>query len=98
MLEKVFDQLPDATWLYPGHGKDTTLEPSGRTWRSGASGAGEPWLRFDSDHTGDLGRIVREFRPLPGPISTTSPDSPASSFARCSPIPALTSAGPASYA
>ncbi len=22
---KVFDQLPDETWVYPGHGKDTTL-------------------------------------------------------------------------
>jgi glyoxylase-like metal-dependent hydrolase (beta-lactamase superfamily II) len=22
---KVFDRLPDDTWVYPGHGKDTTL-------------------------------------------------------------------------
>jgi glyoxylase-like metal-dependent hydrolase (beta-lactamase superfamily II) len=22
---KIFDQLPDATWFYPGHGKDSTL-------------------------------------------------------------------------
>ncbi|MEO6203872.1 MAG: MBL fold metallo-hydrolase [Mycobacteriales bacterium] len=22
---KIFDRLPDATWVYPGHGKDTTL-------------------------------------------------------------------------
>ena len=22
---KVFDRLPDETWVYPGHGKDTTL-------------------------------------------------------------------------
>jgi glyoxylase-like metal-dependent hydrolase (beta-lactamase superfamily II) len=22
---KVFDQLPDETWVYPGHGDDTTL-------------------------------------------------------------------------
>jgi glyoxylase-like metal-dependent hydrolase (beta-lactamase superfamily II) len=22
---KIFDQLPDETWVYPGHGKDTTL-------------------------------------------------------------------------
>lgn len=23
--ERVFDRLPDGTWVYPGHGKDTTL-------------------------------------------------------------------------
>jgi hypothetical protein len=23
--EKVFGRLPDATWIYPGHGKDSTL-------------------------------------------------------------------------
>jgi glyoxylase-like metal-dependent hydrolase (beta-lactamase superfamily II) len=22
---KVFDRLPDETWVYPGHGNDTTL-------------------------------------------------------------------------
>jgi glyoxylase-like metal-dependent hydrolase (beta-lactamase superfamily II) len=22
---KLFDRLPDETWVYPGHGKDTTL-------------------------------------------------------------------------
>jgi glyoxylase-like metal-dependent hydrolase (beta-lactamase superfamily II) len=22
---KVFDRLPDATWFYPGHGRDSTL-------------------------------------------------------------------------
>ncbi|WP_030167426.1 MBL fold metallo-hydrolase [Spirillospora albida] len=34
--ERVFDRLPDATWVYPGHGKDTTLgreRPSIPTWR-----------------------------------------------------------------
>jgi glyoxylase-like metal-dependent hydrolase (beta-lactamase superfamily II) len=25
VVEKIFDQLPDETWVYPGHGKDTTL-------------------------------------------------------------------------
>ncbi len=33
---KVFDRLPDATWVYPGHGKDTTLgaeRPSLPSWR-----------------------------------------------------------------
>jgi glyoxylase-like metal-dependent hydrolase (beta-lactamase superfamily II) len=25
VVEKIFDRLPDATWVYPGHGKDTTL-------------------------------------------------------------------------
>jgi glyoxylase-like metal-dependent hydrolase (beta-lactamase superfamily II) len=23
--DRLFGQLPDATWVYPGHGKDTTL-------------------------------------------------------------------------
>ncbi|TDD04999.1 MBL fold metallo-hydrolase [Nonomuraea diastatica] len=25
VVERVFDRLPDETWVYPGHGKDTTL-------------------------------------------------------------------------
>lgn len=25
VVEKLFDRLPDETWVYPGHGKDTTL-------------------------------------------------------------------------
>lgn len=25
VVEKIFDVLPDETWVYPGHGKDTTL-------------------------------------------------------------------------
>jgi len=34
--KKVFARLPDATWVYPGHGKDTTLgaeRPSLAEWR-----------------------------------------------------------------
>ncbi|MGI8954264.1 MAG: MBL fold metallo-hydrolase [Nocardioidaceae bacterium] len=34
---KVFDQLPDETWVYPGHGDDTTLgaeRPSLPEWRA----------------------------------------------------------------
>jgi glyoxylase-like metal-dependent hydrolase (beta-lactamase superfamily II) len=34
--EKVFGRLPDSTWVYPGHGKDTTLgaeRPSVPEWR-----------------------------------------------------------------
>ena len=34
---KVFDRLPDATWVYPGHGKDTTLgveRPHLQEWRA----------------------------------------------------------------
>jgi glyoxylase-like metal-dependent hydrolase (beta-lactamase superfamily II) len=34
---KLFDRLPDETWVYPGHGKDTTLgaeRPSVNEWRS----------------------------------------------------------------
>ncbi len=48
---KVFDRLPDETWLYPDHGDDSTLgaerphvAPSGHTWRRaatrGADGSG----------------------------------------------------------
>ncbi|MCP2341177.1 glyoxylase-like metal-dependent hydrolase (beta-lactamase superfamily II) [Actinomadura rupiterrae] len=25
VTERIFDRLPDETWVYPGHGKDTTL-------------------------------------------------------------------------
>jgi hypothetical protein len=25
VVAKIFDRLPDATWVYPGHGGDTTL-------------------------------------------------------------------------
>ena len=34
---KLFDELPDETWVYPGHGKDTTLgaeRPSLPEWRA----------------------------------------------------------------
>jgi glyoxylase-like metal-dependent hydrolase (beta-lactamase superfamily II) len=34
---KVFDRLPDETWVYPGHGKDTTLgseRPHLEEWRA----------------------------------------------------------------
>ncbi len=33
--EKLFDRLPDETWIYPGHGRDTTLggeRPSLAEW------------------------------------------------------------------
>jgi glyoxylase-like metal-dependent hydrolase (beta-lactamase superfamily II) len=35
VVERVFDRLPDETWVYPGHGKDTTLgaeRPSLAEW------------------------------------------------------------------
>lgn len=34
---RVFGELGDDTWVYPGHGKDTTLgaeRPSIRQWRA----------------------------------------------------------------
>ncbi|MBC6463392.1 MBL fold metallo-hydrolase [Actinomadura sp. HBU206391] len=37
VVERVFDRLPDSTWIYPGHGKDTTLgkeRPALPEWRS----------------------------------------------------------------
>jgi glyoxylase-like metal-dependent hydrolase (beta-lactamase superfamily II) len=36
VVPKVFDRLPDATWVYPGHGFDTTLgaeRPHLEEWR-----------------------------------------------------------------
>ncbi|GGO76055.1 MBL fold metallo-hydrolase [Nonomuraea cavernae] len=36
VVERVFDRLPDETWVYPGHGKDTTLgaeRPSLQEWK-----------------------------------------------------------------
>ena len=36
VVSKVFDRLPDATWVYPGHGGDTTLgaeRPHLAQWR-----------------------------------------------------------------
>ncbi|MFC9479775.1 MBL fold metallo-hydrolase [Streptomyces griseus] len=35
--EKIFDRLPDSTWVYPGHGKDTEIgveRPSLPEWRA----------------------------------------------------------------
>ncbi|RCG29606.1 MBL fold metallo-hydrolase [Sphaerisporangium album] len=37
VVERVFDRLPDTTWVYPGHGKDTTLgaeRPALPEWRA----------------------------------------------------------------
>jgi glyoxylase-like metal-dependent hydrolase (beta-lactamase superfamily II) len=37
VVEHVFDRLPDETWVYPGHGKDTTLgaeRPSLPEWKA----------------------------------------------------------------
>ena len=37
VVEKIFDRLPDETWIYPGHGKDTTLgaeRPHLDEWRA----------------------------------------------------------------
>ncbi|HEY7483476.1 MAG TPA: MBL fold metallo-hydrolase [Streptosporangiaceae bacterium] len=37
VVERIFDRLPDGTWVYPGHGKDTTLGKERRSipeWRA----------------------------------------------------------------
>jgi glyoxylase-like metal-dependent hydrolase (beta-lactamase superfamily II) len=37
VVSKLFDRLPDETWIYPGHGKDTTLgneRPALDEWRA----------------------------------------------------------------
>jgi glyoxylase-like metal-dependent hydrolase (beta-lactamase superfamily II) len=36
LVEKIFERLPDQTWVYPGHGSDTTLgaeRPHLQEWR-----------------------------------------------------------------
>lgn len=36
VVGKIFDVLPDETWVYPGHGKDTTVgaeRPHLEEWR-----------------------------------------------------------------
>jgi glyoxylase-like metal-dependent hydrolase (beta-lactamase superfamily II) len=36
VVPKIFDRLPDTTWVYPGHGSDTTLgaeRPHLAEWR-----------------------------------------------------------------
>jgi glyoxylase-like metal-dependent hydrolase (beta-lactamase superfamily II) len=36
VVAKIFDRLPDETWVYPGHGGDTTLgaeRPHLQEWR-----------------------------------------------------------------
>jgi glyoxylase-like metal-dependent hydrolase (beta-lactamase superfamily II) len=36
VVTKIFDILPDETWVYPGHGRDTTLgdeRPHLEEWR-----------------------------------------------------------------
>jgi glyoxylase-like metal-dependent hydrolase (beta-lactamase superfamily II) len=33
---KVFDVLPDETWIYPGHGEDTTVGRERAAWRTAA--------------------------------------------------------------
>src|SRR4029453_13906668 len=42
---RVFGELPDETWFYPGHGDDSTLgaeRPKLREWRGGGWGARSP--------------------------------------------------------
>jgi glyoxylase-like metal-dependent hydrolase (beta-lactamase superfamily II) len=34
---KVFDALPDETWIYPGHGEDTTVGRERAAWRTAGS-------------------------------------------------------------
>ena len=44
--ERVFGALPDGTWVYPGHGKDTTLgaeRPHVAEWRDAGLVAPPPW-------------------------------------------------------
>ena len=36
---KVFDALPDETWIYPGHGQDTTVGRERAAWRTAGASA-----------------------------------------------------------
>jgi glyoxylase-like metal-dependent hydrolase (beta-lactamase superfamily II) len=45
---KLFDQLPDKTWVYPGHGKDTTIGAERlhvEEWRERAGKPSSPGVR-----------------------------------------------------
>ena len=43
--DKVFGRLPDETWVYPGHGKDTTLGVERPHLADGAPAAGSAYAR-----------------------------------------------------
>ena len=52
---KVFGRLPDETWVYPGHGHDTTLGAERPTSPSGAHEAGDP---TEAPRRGDGGEAI----------------------------------------
>ena len=51
MKTKIFDHLPDETWVYPGHGNDTTPGAERPTWKSGAPAAGKPPRTSQADRS-----------------------------------------------
>jgi hypothetical protein len=69
VTERLFDPLPDATWVYPATATTPSWEPSGRTSASGANAAGDlrrtrrRCRRTSADAGGDLVRAYRERTP-----------------------------------
>src|SRR4051812_50073838 len=83
--ERVFGVLPDETWVYPGHGDDTTLgkeRPSLPEWRARGRGGGHPrtrppracWAVGSTEPTSGRG-APRPTRPPPPP-RPAPPDPP----------------------
>lgn len=64
---RFFDELPDDTWFYPGHGDDSTLgkerpnldEWRARGWQSGRMTNGAPGRRAYAGHRPGTGRWDR---------------------------------------
>jgi glyoxylase-like metal-dependent hydrolase (beta-lactamase superfamily II) len=53
VTERVFAQLPDNTWFYPGHGDDSTLGDHAPTSRSGANAAGDSGGQMTTHRTAE---------------------------------------------
>ena len=69
----MFDRLPDGTWVYPGHGKDTTLgaeQPHLGEWRNAA---GEHRLTAARDAPGVEGHPDPGDLAVPGHASSSPP-------------------------
>ena len=58
--DKLFDRLPDETWVYPGHGNDTTLgaeRPHLQEWPPAVGRWTGRWAGHGSRVATDLGRL-----------------------------------------
>ncbi len=59
-----FARFPDETVFYPGHGKDSTLAPSGPTWANGANAAGDDRFHRSNASADGTGVVLRTRRNL----------------------------------